>query len=142
MAEDMNLNPPDYEVDYPTGMYGNNIEKIYEMPDIDDMAGVFLRGRFKNERELNAAIRLMYRHDKFNDKKHQELLRARIAGSAALQGLRSLEALFAGTNLLAPDMYRSLLGLKKKKRDEDDRIIKGGSDFRREERPHDTMGNT
>jgi len=137
--------PANYEDDYYTGDYGNNIQKIYEMPAIIDMAGVFLRGRFKNERSLNAHLRLMYRHAKFNDDGHQELLRSKIAGSAAVNGIARLEALQAAVNLLAPDMLRTALGMSKIKKGEDDRILRGGernSDFRNQERPPDGgLGN-
>jgi len=130
--------PANYEDDYPAGDYSNNIEKIYELPGIDDMAGVFLRGRFKNERSLNAHLRLAYRHTKFKDDKHQELLRAKIAGSAAIGGVSRLEALFAGVNLIAADMYRAVLGLPKNKgkHGEEERVMRG-SDFRSGDKPPD-----
>lgn len=121
--------PANYEDDYPDGNFGNNVEKLYEVPDIDDMAGVFLRGIFKNERSLNAHLRLMYRHKKFGDTEHQELLRAKIAGSAAINGVSRLDALFAAVNLLASDMYRAARGMPKVKKGEEERIIRG-SDFR------------
>jgi len=129
-------NIDNWEGDYPMGDFQNNVEKIYEVPQIDDMAGVFLRGRFKNERSLNAHLRLMYRHRKFGDDEHQELLRTKIAGSAALNGISRLEALQAAVNLLAPDMLRTALGMQKVKKGEDDRILRN-SDFRKEERPAD-----
>lgn len=128
--------PANWEMDYPDGDFGNNVEKLYNVPDIDDMAGVFLRGIFKNERSLNAHLRLMYRHAKFNDTSHQELLRAKIAGSAAINGVSRLDALFAAVNLLASDMYRTARGMPRVKKGEEERVIRG-SDFRREEKPQD-----
>lgn len=125
---------PDYEMSWE-----NKIEKIYEIPGIDNMAGAFLRGIFKNERSLNAHLRLMYRHRKFGDTEHQELLRAKIAGSAAINGVSRLDALFAAVNLLASDMYRAARGMPKLKRNEEERVVRG-SDFRREERPQDNLG--
>ncbi len=126
--------PANWEGDYPDGNFGNNVEKLYELPDTDDMAGVFLRGIFKNERSLNAHLRLMYRHSKFGDKDHQDLLRAKVAGSAAINGVSRLDALFAAVNLLASDMYRVARGMPKLKGNEKERIVRG-SDFRNEEKP-------
>ncbi len=128
--------PANWEGDYPDGSFGNNVEKLYEVPKIEDMAGVFLRGIFKNERALNAHLRLMYRHRKLGDIEHQELLRAKIAGSAAINGVSRLDALFAAVNLLASDMYRTARGMPKARKGEEERIVSGrGGDFRREERP-------
>ncbi len=128
--------PANYEDDYPIGDYSNNVEKLYEIPEIDDMAGVFLRGIFKTERSLNAHLRLMYRHRKFGDTEHQELLRAKIAGSAAINGVSRLDALFAAVNLLASDMYRAARGMPKVKKGEEERIVRG-SDYRQEQKPPD-----
>lgn len=126
--------PANYEGDYPDGDYKNNIEKIYEIPGIEDMAGVFARGVFKTERQLNAALRLSYRHQKFGDIKHQELLRCKIAGLAAMNGRSRIEALQAGVNLLAPDMLRTVLGLPKLRKGEKETIVRG-SDFRDQSKP-------
>lgn len=132
-------NLDNYEGDYEMP-WADKVEKIYEMPEIKDMAGVFLRGIFKNERSLNAHLRLMYRHAKFADTKHQELLRAKVAGSAAINGVSRLDALFAAVNMLASDMYRTARGMPRLKRGEEERIVRG-SDFRNEEKPHDSLGN-
>lgn len=125
-----------YEGDYPDGDYSNNVQKILETPGVDNLPGVFIRGRFNNERSLNATLRLMYRHKKFSDVTHQELLCCKILGSAALNGVSRLEALFAATNLLGPDMYRTALGMPKGKKGEKEEILRG-SDFRRDEKPPD-----
>lgn len=121
-----------WERDYPAGNFNNTIKDIYDLPGIDDMPAVLLRGRIKNERQLNAILRLMYRHGKFNDTRHKELLRAKIAGSAAIGGVRSLEALFGAIQIVASDMYRAVLGLPKLKRGEEEKIVKGG-DFRKKD---------
>lgn len=126
---------PDYEMPW-----ADKVEKIYEIPDIKDMAGVFLRGIFKNERSLNAHLRLMYRHAKFTDTEHQELLRAKIAGSAAINGVSRLDALFAAVNMLASDMYRAARGLPKLKKGEEERVVRN-SDFRTEQRPQNGLEN-
>lgn len=122
------------ERNFNVGGFANNIEKLYELPGIDDMAGVILRGNFKNDRQLNAVLRLMYRHQKFADTKHQEMLRAKIAGTAAIGGVSRLEALFGGTNLVASDMYRAARGLPKLRKNDQERIVRG-SDFRERDRP-------
>src|SRR4030042_2300704 len=77
-------NIDNYEEDYEMP-WADKVEKIYEIPEIKDMAGVFLRGIFKNERSLNAHLRLNYRHRKFGQTEHQELLRAKIEGSALVR---------------------------------------------------------
>lgn len=129
-------NPDNYEQDYPFGDFGNNVQKLYDVPDVTDMAGVFLRGIIKNDRQLNAMLRLSYRHRKFGDVEHQELLRAKIAGTAAINGVSRLDALFAAVNLLASDMYRTARGMPKLPKGQEERVVRG-SDFRKEERPLD-----
>lgn len=128
-------NLDNYETDYEMS-WNDKIEKIYEIPDTSNMAGVFLRGIFKNERQLNAHLRLMYRHKKFKDDEHQELLRCKIAGSAGIGGVGRLDALFAAVNLIAPDMYRTARGLPKLKKGEKEEIHRG-SDFRVQEKPQE-----
>jgi ribose 5-phosphate isomerase len=56
-------NVGNYEHDYEMP-WSDKIEKLYEVPPIKDMAGVVIRGIFKNERTLNAILRLSYRHVK------------------------------------------------------------------------------
>lgn len=135
-------NIDNYEDDYDiTG--GGKIQKIYEIPDISDMAGVLARGIIKNDRQLNAILRLSYRHNKFGDKSHQEMLRQKIIGTAAIGGVRSLDALFAANGLLAPDMYRVARGMPKfkqqGKREEEEPVYRG-SDFREHEKPNQNNG--
>lgn len=132
--------PDNYEGDYPVGGFNNVVKDIYELPGTDDMAGVLLRGRIKDERQLNAILRLYYRHEKFNDQQHKQLLRMKIAGTAAIGGVRSLEALFGSIQMLASDMYRAVLRLPKLKKNEEEKVYKG-SDFRRNEtQPPDKLG--
>lgn len=122
---------PDYEMPW-----ADRIEKIYEVPAIDNMAGVFIRGIFGNERKLNAHLRLMYRHKKFGDNDHQEMLRCKIAGSAGVGGVGRLDALFAAIGMLAPEMYRTARNLplpKRGKREEQEQVVRG-SDFRQDGR--------
>jgi hypothetical protein len=125
-------NIDNYEDDYELP-WSSRIEKIYELPGLEDMAGVVLRGIFKNERQLNAVLRLAYRHRKFGDTNHQELLRMKIAGTAAIGGVGRLDALFAATNLVASDMYRTARNMPKLKKGEQEQIHRG-SDFREYQR--------
>ena len=124
-----------YEQDYEM-TWSDKIEKILAMPATNDMAGVFLRGIFKNDRQINAMLRLAYRHDKFGDTKHQELLRMKIAATAALGGVSRLEALFAGTNMIASDMYRVARNMPKLKDGKEEKVYRG-SDFRSEDKPQE-----
>ncbi|MDD5511752.1 MAG: hypothetical protein PHI12_13215 [Dehalococcoidales bacterium] len=129
--EDMpDLNPGNFGGNFEMS-WANRIEKILEVPDVEDMAQVIIRGNFRNERQLNAILRLSHRHEKFGQTKHQELLRQKIAGTAALGGLSRVEGLFAAIGLLASDIYRAAKGLPKVKEDK----VYRGSDFRTQERP-------
>ena len=127
-------NVDNYERDYEMP-WSDKIEKIYEVPPITDMAGVMARGIIKNDRQLNAILRLAYRHMKFRDNKHQELLRMKVIGTAAIGGVARLEALFAGTNLIASEMYRVARGMPKLKEGKEEKVYRG-SDFRSEENPN------
>lgn len=131
-------NIDNYEQDYEEN-WASRIEKVYEIPDIADMPGVFLRGIIKNERSLNAMLRLAYRHQKFGDTNHQELLRMKIAGTAAIGGVARLDALFAATDLVASDMYRAARNLPKLKKQEKEEIHRG-SDFRNIQRNEGIQG--
>lgn len=122
-------NLDNYEQDYELPWY-DRVEKIYELPDINDMAAVILRSnlKVKDERRANAMIRLAYRHIKFGLKGKQELLRMKCAATAAEGGAARLDALFAAVNLIAPDMYRASRGLPKHK-DGKNEDIRKASDF-------------
>lgn len=119
-------NPENYEKDYEFP-YADKIQKILEFPGIEDMAGVIVRGIFKNERQLNAVLRLAYRHRKFGDTNHQELLRMKVAGTAAVGGVGRLDALFTAVNLIASDMYRTARNMPNARGEE--KVLRG-SDFR------------
>jgi len=132
-------NIDNYEDPYDEMPWPNRVEKIYEIPAKEDMAGVFVRGNFKNERQLNAAIRLYKRHIMFGDQTNQEVLRVKIAGMNAIGGVRSLEALFGAVGLIAPDMYRVARGMPKLKHGEEEKVMRG-SDFRTQEKSTDKQG--
>lgn len=135
--------PMDGGSPYDPDFMGNNQDRfnqVLEIPDIDEMASVFARSVFKNERQRNAAVRLYYRHAKFNDKQHQELLRMLLAATVGMNGRGRVDGLFATTGMLAPDMYRTVAGLPKNRKGEEEKIIRG-SDFRREEKANNNLGN-
>jgi hypothetical protein len=122
---------PEYDgrYEYSDVNMANKIEKIYELPAISDMAGVFERAVFKDEKQRIAAVRLAYKNHKFRDDAHQEMLRMWVASLVGNQGLGRLDALFASINLLAPDMYRVARGMPKVKGEEK---VHRGSDLRAE----------
>jgi len=110
--------------------YFNDIEKILEFPGIEDMAGVLARGNFKNEKQRIAAVRLAYKNRKFHDDNHQLMLRDYIASGIGDKAFGKMLQLQIGTNLLAPDVIREILGMKTKKHKEE---VHRGSDFRERE---------
>ena len=132
-------NLDNYEGDYEFP-YSDKINKILEFPDTDDMAGVVERGIFKDERSLNAILRLAHRHIKFGDKQHQELLRMKVSGTTGIGGVARLDALFTAVNLIAPEMYRTARGMTRRTNKEGEEPIHRGSDFREYERPQNNNG--
>lgn len=130
-------NPEYWEQDFESMPWYNKIEKILEIPGTDNMAGVMARSVFKSDRQRIACVRLAYRHIKFNDDNHQQLLRMCLASTIGMRGLGRLDGLFAATNLIAPDMYRIAMDMPRKRGQEQ---ISRGSDFR-EEREQVTQGN-
>lgn len=116
-------------------MGGNIIKELYDFPDEDDMGPVFLHGKFKDRKQAIAAARLSYRFDKFGDKKHQKFLRNTVAALTAIGGVPRMDAVQGGTGLLAPDLYRTVLGLPGRgKKAGDERVYGRGADFRQENR--------
>ncbi len=119
-----------WEKDFEDLPWWNKVEEVLKIPPITDMAGVFARTNFKNDRERVAAVRLFYRNKKFNDEAHQEMLRVELASRLGMGGLGNLHGLFAATNLIAPDMERAARGMPKAKNGEEK--VHRGSDFREE----------
>ena len=128
-------NPGNYERDYEMP-WSDRVQKLYEIPNIEDMAEVIIRGNLVNERRANAILRLSRRHKKFGLDDHQEMLRQKIASTAAIGGVRSLEVLFAVTNLVASDMYRVARNMPKLPKGQEEKVIRG-SDFRQQEKPQE-----
>lgn len=138
-----NINPFDmtrpehYEQWFPEDN-NSNIDKMYSMPGIEDMAGVFIRGNFKDEDALNSHVLLCAIHQDVGNTFHQEMLRNKIAGQAGIKGERTLYALFAGIGILASDMLRVLKGFPKLKKGEEDRLIRN-SDFQKQPQQYNTI---
>lgn len=127
--------PEYWEKDFEDMPWYNKIEKIMELPGTKDMAGVFARSVLKNNRQRTAAVRLAYRHIKFKDNDHQEMLRMQLATTIGEGGVGRLDMLFAGTNLVAPDMYRTARGMQRPRSEREP--VYRGSDFReRIDSPH------
>lgn len=97
----------------------NDIEKILELPDIDDMAGVLERANFKNDRQRLGAVRLAYRNRRFQDDNHQHMLRDLCASTIGMGGLGKVLQVFTATRMLAPDMMRVAFGMPKTKKTEE-----------------------
>lgn len=129
-------NPEYWEKDFEGLPWWSKIEKIMEFPAKDDMAGVMARSVFKSDRQRIAAVRLAYRHKKFNDNDHQEMLRMYMASTVGMRGLGRLDQLFAATNLLAPEMYRIAADMPAKKKGEE-QVVRGRADFREEREPEE-----
>lgn len=118
--------------------YSNDIDKILEIPDIEDMAGVLSRGNFKNDKQRVAAVRLAYKNRKFKDDNHQKMLRDFVASGIGMSGFGKLLQLQIGTNLALPGVLQQILGLRKTKGNEP---VYKGSDFRDEGREREVRND-
>ena len=123
------ITPIEYwEHPFETSPFFNDIEKILEMPGIDDMAGVLARGNFETKKQRVAAVRLAYKNRKFHDDNHQKMLREFISSGIGMSALGKLLQLQVSTNLMAPSVLRDVLGMKQRKASRED--VRRGSDFR------------
>ncbi len=127
------ITPIEYwEKDFENLPYSNDIEKILEIPEVSDMAGILARGNFKNDRQRVAAVRLAYKNRKFEDKNHQLMLRDYVASGMGMSALGKLLQLQIGTRLIAPAVLREALSMRRVKGDKEE--VKRGSDFRDRDR--------
>lgn len=117
-----------WEKDFENMPFWTRIEKLLDLPPIKDMAGVMIRSIVKNERQGNAILRLSYRHKKFKDNNHQEMLREKLGMTVGIGGVGRLDALFGVVNMVAPDMYRTARGMPRKEGPREN--VKKSSDFR------------
>lgn len=127
-----------WKPDFKDAPSNNNIEKILEFPDIDDMAGVLARANFRDDRQRVAAVRLAYKNAKFKDVNHQHMLRNYVASSLGMKALGKILQLQTGTNLMAPAVLREVLSMKQNKSQEE---VHRGSDFREAGRDNNNMDN-
>jgi len=102
-----------WEQDFSSLPFYTVIEKLLEVPD--DIAGAIIRSVLKDERQSNAIIILADRFDKYHDERHRRMLIIKLAAMAATGGRARMEALFGAIRLLAPDMYRAILGMNEHK---------------------------
>jgi hypothetical protein len=70
-----------------------------------DPAQLMMRCNFKNERQLNAAVLLLAKYEKFHMERHKTMLLNRLAGSTSVGGLSRRELLQAATGIVAPSLY-------------------------------------
>lgn len=113
--------------------YYTKIKQMLELPGVDDLPGVALRSVLKDETMLNAAGFLVFYAEKYHIDWLKDMIRFKLAGSAGIGGLARLQALFAGTNLFAPDSHRIAMGLGPSKHSEK---VHRSSDFREKDGQH------
>lgn len=107
--------------------------------DLDDLT-MFAKSVFSDEKKANAVVRLWHRHRKFKDNVHQGLLLAKCASTIGVKGRGRVEGVFAETNLLAPDMFRTVAGLPRyNKKNGEEVIMARGSNFNRQDKPESNM---
>jgi len=103
------------------------IEKLLEMPNTD-MLGIVIRSVVKDENQANAYVQLNAWCTRFHVEPIRDMLKMKLATSAAMGGRARMEALFGSIRLIAPGMYRDILGISKKNRKEEE--VARGPDYR------------
>lgn len=106
----------------------NNIDRILNMPPIDDMAGVLARSNFHSEEERIAYLITIRKLEKFNLKSRLEFIRECASSTLGHLAFGKTLQLQHSTQLIAPAVIREQLSMKKVK--EEEKIQK--SDFRQE----------
>jgi len=104
------------------------IEKILDTPS--DMLGLVIRSVIKDDNQANAYIQLNAWCTRFHCEPIRDMLKLKLATSAAMGGRARMESLFGATRLIAPAMYRDILGLKKREQQENEQVSRGPSDYR------------
>lgn len=134
----------DGEVPYDDSAFMSNncdrFKQVLTIPESDDMASVFAMAVFPSERKKAAAIRLYRRYIKFNDNQHLELLRMSLAATVGMHGRGRVEGVFSQIGMLAPDMFRTVAGLPRNKKRDEEKVVRGG-DFRNEDKPSSNLAN-
>ena len=125
------ITPTDFwEKNFSSQPYNNDIEKILEMPGIEDFAGIFSRANFRSERQRIAALRLVYKLKRYGLESRLELVRNIIASTIGISALGKMLQLQASTDLVMPDVNREILGMKKVKSES----VQRSSDYREDTR--------
>jgi hypothetical protein len=112
----------------------SDIDRILNIPGIDDMAGVFARANFKNDDDRIAYLMTDYNLKKLGLDSRREFLRVCIASTLGNKAFGKTLQLQAKTALIAPALMREQLSLSKLK-EKEDKIQK--SDFRDENKKSD-----
>jgi hypothetical protein len=109
----------------------NDLEKILELPDTNNFAGILQRGIFRNEDQRIAIVELIDLAEKHNLTRHKQQLRNLIASSQGWYGYGLTSQLQLGIGMGLPGVIREQLQMKKVKNGED---VQQGADFRNEGR--------
>ena len=124
------ITPPEYwEQPFDHMPYSNDIEKILAMPGIDDPAGIFARGIYRNEEQRVALIELWDLAEKHHLERKKTLIRNNVASTIGWKGFGKVLQLSVGTQIAMPGVTREILEMKKSKEKETDQRR---SDFRSE----------
>ena len=116
-----------WEGGFPGNSYSNDIEKILEMPGIEDPAGIFARGIYRNEEQRVALIELWDLAEKHHLERKKTLIRNNVASTIGWKGFGKVLQLSVGTQIAMPGVTREILEMKKSKEKETDQRR---SDFR------------
>lgn len=114
----------------------NNITQIYHMPDIDDMAGILVRGNYLNQEQADALALLAAFAEEEDDDFTKKICRLTTSATIGVKGGGRLEALFGGIGIVASRMWEITKGFKSSgsKKNSDDQVYRR-SDFRQEGPP-------
>lgn len=105
--------------------FWNIIDKIFDAPD--DIVAFIIRSVITDVRLGNAIVLFAARCEKFHDDRHLRMLKMKLATEIARGGRGRIEALFGAIRLLAPGMYRDVMGLSKGRREKEqgEEVMKG-----------------
>lgn len=107
----------------------SDLDKILNVPGIDDMAGIFVRGNFKSDEERIAYLRLTRRLKKFKLTSRLEFIRECVSSKLGMMAFGKTLQLQSKIELIAPAVIREQLSMRALKARED---AVRGSDFRQE----------
>lgn len=116
-----------WEQDFTRGPTYNDLEKILDLPSVEDPAGILQRGIFRNEDARIAIVELWDLAEKHHLERHKQMLRNLIASSVGWYGFGKSAQLQLGAGMVMPGVIREQLQMRKVKNGED---VQRGSDFR------------